>query len=115
MHIEQKKLEGKNHELADAYREKAKKQAQLHKMYNGLKQQQLAAGMELAANYDAENILQAGAGAPRNTSTHRNGQPMYSRTGSNGSGGSGGRRQNNRGWSNQAQTNRVGLQTSRTL
>ena len=113
MHLEQKKLEDKNLELAEHYREKSKKQAQLQRMYNTLKQQQVAAGLELAADHDADNGLHAAASGPYNTSTHRARQPMQNRAGSNDSAGSGGRRQNVHGWENQAPGNRAGLQSSR--
>ena len=113
MHLEQKKLESQNHELGNAYREKAKQQGQLQKLYTSLKHQQVAAGLELAADDDAENVLQAATTGPYNTSTDRNGQPMQSRAGSKGSRGSGGRRQNVHPWENPAQNNRAGLQSSR--
>ena len=107
MHIEQKKLEEKNHELAERFREKAKNQAQLQRLYTSLKQQQVAHGMELAAEHDADNVLHAVA------SNNRGGQPLHSRAGSNNSGGSGNRRQNLQGWDSHGQGNRHGLQSSR--
>ncbi|KAI6798893.1 hypothetical protein KC363_g2298 [Hortaea werneckii] len=81
MHMEQKALEEKNHQLVDAFREKSKTQQQLQKLYQTLKQQQLAAGMEIAADHDAEHTLNAADVAQRD---HRFRQ---SRAGSRGSGG----------------------------
>lgn len=111
MHIEQKTLEQKNLELADKFREKCKGQQQLQKLYQSLKQQQLAAGMELAAEHDADHVLQE-AGMGYRLSAHRIGQPMHSR-GSNGSGGSGGRSRTIHAWENQ-HVSRAGLQSART-
>ncbi|KAI6805734.1 hypothetical protein KC332_g15555 [Hortaea werneckii] len=81
MHMEQKALEEKNHQLVEAFREKSKTQQQLQKLYQTLKQQQLAAGMEIAADHDAEHTLNAADVAQRD---HRFRQ---SRAGSRGSGG----------------------------
>ncbi|WPH04468.1 Hypothetical protein R9X50_00735900 [Acrodontium crateriforme] len=55
-------LEHKNNELANALRQKAKSLQQMRKLYEALKQQQVAAGMEMAADYDAEDVLRAAAG-----------------------------------------------------
>lgn len=79
--MEQKALEEKNHQLVEAFREKSKTQQQLQKLYQTLKQQQLAAGMEIAADHDAEHTLKAADVAQRD---HRFRQ---SRAGSRGSGG----------------------------
>ena len=79
--MEQKALEEKNHQLVEAFREKSKTQQQLQKLYQTLKQQQLAAGMELAADHDAEHALKAADVAQRD---HRFRQ---SRACSRGSGG----------------------------
>ncbi|EMC91898.1 hypothetical protein BAUCODRAFT_58923, partial [Baudoinia panamericana UAMH 10762] len=57
MHAEQKQLQQKNRDLAEAFREKAKHQQHLQKLYQSLKQEQLAAGMELAAEHDADHTL----------------------------------------------------------
>ncbi|KAI6903339.1 hypothetical protein D0869_12869 [Hortaea werneckii] len=81
MHMEQKALEEKNHQLVEAFREKSKTQQQLQKLYQALKQQQLAAGMEIAADNDAEHTLKAADVAQRD---HRFRQ---SRAGSRGSSG----------------------------
>lgn len=86
MQLEQNALEKKNQELADAFREKAKNQQQLQKLYTALKQQQLAAGMELAAEHDAEHVLNTVAAGSYTTAHHRDAQPPR-RSGSNGSGG----------------------------
>ncbi|KAI7151670.1 hypothetical protein KC349_g9369 [Hortaea werneckii] len=81
MHMEQKALEEKNHQLVEAFREKSKTQQQLQKLYQTLKQQQLAAGMEIAADNDAEHTLKAADVA------QRDGRFRQSRAGSRGSGG----------------------------
>lgn len=84
MQIEQKSLEQKNHELQEQYRSKAKSQRQIHHMYTKLKQQQVAGGLELAAEHEAEDTLQVAG---------NRGAPLHSRTGSGHSGNSGGRHQ----------------------
>ena len=84
MHIEQKSLEEKNAALQANYRSKAKEHQHISKLYNKLKQQQVAGGLELAAEHDAEDVLQ-GVG-------HRS-APLQSRAGSHGSAASGGHRQ----------------------
>ncbi len=116
MHDEKKKLEEKNEKLAEAYREKGKKQQQLQRLYTQLKQQQLAAGLEVAANFDADNVLNDIATAPRNNnanSNNRGGVPLQSRAGSNGSSGKGGRRNNAYAWESNPPDYRTGLQTAR--
>ena len=112
MHIEQKALEKKNHELAQSFKEKAASQQQLQKHYNKLKQQQFAAGMELAAKYDADHVIQASATGQHHASNHRSGQSLHSR-GSNNSAGTSHRGQNAQPWEHQVQGNRQGLQNSR--
>ena len=113
MHMEQKDLEQKNHELVEKYREKSKQQNRMQQLYTTLKQQQLAAGMELAAEHDAENVLHGAGAGGHNQSNYRNGQPLQSRN-SNDSAGSGGRRNGMQAWQNdQAQGDRAGLHTSR--
>ena len=109
MHVEHKSLEQKNHELAGAFREKAKHQQQLQKLYTQLKQQQIAAGMEFAAEHDAENVLHAVGGGQSGNANYR--PQMPSRASSIGSGG---RRNTVNPWQNQAQGSRGGYQTSRT-
>ena len=113
MHLEQKQLESKNQELAAAYREKAKKQQQLHSLYQKLKNQQLEAGMEVAADYDADHVLQNAATGAFNVPNPRNGQPLRSRAESNGSGGNGARRVKPNKWNGHPQNNRPGFQSSR--
>jgi E3 ubiquitin-protein ligase CCNP1IP1 len=114
MHVEQKTLEQKNHDLAEAFREKSKNQQQLQKLYQQLKQEQLAAGMELAAEHDADHVLRAaGLGQYAKTNTHASHQAQV-HSGSNGSGsGSGGRIRNINSWENQPQGSRAGLGTAR--
>lgn len=110
MHVEQKNLEQKNHDLAEAFREKAKNQQQLQAMYSKLKQQQMASGMAYAAQDDAEQTLQAASGDFLNNK--RAGQQVHGRVGSGGNGGSGGRRATANAWENQAQNTRNGLHSS---
>lgn len=52
----------KHEKLIEAYKEKSKSQQQTQRMYQALKQQQFAAGMELAADNDAGHVLQDNAG-----------------------------------------------------
>lgn len=113
MHLEQKNLEQKNHELAQKYQEKIKTNHRFEKLYQNLKQKQLAGGIQLAAEYDAEDTLHAAAGDHFGNANYQ--QTMPSRAGSNGSGGSGGRRNNANPWENQShnQGYRGGLQSSR--
>ena len=113
MREEKKKLEEKNQKLAEAYREKGKKQQQLQRLYDQLKQQQLAAGLEVAASFDADNVLHDVATAPRNNTNHRGGVPLQSRAGSNGSGGKDGLRNNANAWGSCPPNYRAGLQSSR--
>lgn len=111
MHAEQGALEKKNHELGDHLREKLKTHQQLQKLYQSLKQQQLAAGLELAAEHDAEHFLQ-NAGRDGH---YRNDRTMQSRSGSNGSGGKGGPSRSIHAWENQMQDSRAGMESSRTI
>lgn len=113
MHTEQKILEQKNKELADKFKEKAKQQQLLQKLYQGLKAQQLATGIELAAEHDAEHVLQAAGSATYNDSARRGGQHMHSRANSYGSGG---RSRTIDAWQNQVYGGiRDGMQTSRRV
>ena len=113
MHVEQKNLAQKNNELAEAYSKKARSQSQLQRLYTSLKQQQVAAGMELAADHDAENVLHAAGLDTFNHATHRNGHPLQSRN-SHGSEGSGRRRRTDYTWENNLpQGSRAGLQSAR--
>ncbi|KAL1622562.1 hypothetical protein SLS56_008740 [Neofusicoccum ribis] len=59
---EQKRLEDEMHKMADAYKEKAKTQAHLHKVYTQLKAQVLAGQFASAASDDAEATLQSATG-----------------------------------------------------
>jgi len=112
MHREQKNLEQKNRDLAGKFKEKAKAQQTLQRLYQSLKAQQLAAGMELAAEHDAEYVLQAAGHATHSDGARRAGQPpMQSRAGSNGSGS---RSRTIDAWRNQTHSTRAGHQSSRT-
>lgn len=59
---EQRRLDDEMHKMADAYREKAKTQAHLHKVYTQLKAQVLAGQVASAASDDAEATLQSATG-----------------------------------------------------
>ena len=71
----------------------------------------MAAGIEVAAEHDAENVLDAAH--YNNTTNHRKGQPRPSRAGSNGSGGSGRRQQQANPWQIRVQGSRASLQSAR--
>ena len=112
MQVEQKTLEQKCDKLAESCREKDKAKQQLQKLYTSLKQQQIAPGMEVAAEHYAENVLDAAHS--NNANTHRNGQLRPTRAGSIGSGGSGGRQQQQAyPWQNRVQGSRAGIQSAR--
>ena len=111
MHVEQKSLEQKNHDLAAKYREKAKTQTQMERLYKSLKHQQLAAGMELAADHDAEDALHAVVGGHFGNINYR--QHTHSRAGSNTSGARDAHRNDVDVWNNQIQGSRAGLQSAR--
>jgi len=107
MHIEQKNLEQKNYELNNDIKLKSKNHEQLSKMYHSLKRQQMAPGLELAAEHDAEHVLHTA-----NAGGQRNGQVMHSR-GSGGSGQSGGASRTIEAWQQQGRGARHGMQVSR--
>ena len=113
MHDEKRKLEEKNEKLAEAYREKGKKQQQLQRLYTQLKQQQMAAGLEVAADCDATHVLNDVTTAPRHENTQRGGVPLPSRAGSNGSGGKAPYRANSNAWQSHPADYRPGFQSSR--
>lgn len=87
----QNRLDG----LDAKYKERNKSALQFEIMYKKLKQAQLAAGIELAVEHDADNILQgtqpAGTQA-RDSQYQVGGGTRMRRNGSNGSSGSGDRR-----------------------
>lgn len=87
----QNRLDG----LDAKYKERNKSALQFETMYKKLKQAQLAAGIELAVEHDADNILQgtqpAGTQA-RDSQYQVGGGTRMRRNGSNGSSGSGDRR-----------------------
>lgn len=110
MQLEQKTLEQKCDKLAESCREKERVKQKLQKLYASLKQQHVAAGMEVAADHDAENVLEA---AHHNTTNYWNEQPKPSRAHSNASGGSGRRPHQANAWQNRVQGSRAGLQSAR--
>lgn len=87
MHIEQKNLEQKNDKLQEQYRAKAKSHAHYETLYKKLKRQQVTGGLELAAEHDAEDVLQTAG---------QRGPSIHSRAGSGHSGNSGGRHHSGR-------------------
>jgi hypothetical protein len=91
----------------NAFRERSKKYQKLQQTYQALKQKQLETGIEIAADYEAEDVIQAAAAGPYNMHHNRHGQPMPARNGSGGSGGSSGRRQTINAWPSQAQNTRL--------
>lgn len=111
MQVEQKNLEHKCEKLHQQNIEKDRSKKGVADLYQKLKQQQMAAGIEIAADHDAENVLEA---AHYNTTNHRNVQQRTGRAGSNGSHGSGARAQaTNYDWQNRVEGSRTGLQSAR--
>lgn len=104
LQLQQQELEKKNQELVKHFREKSKKHQQLQGQYQKIKQQQFAAGIESAADHEADDVLHAAAAGVPNTHQNRHGLSMPSRGGSVGSGS---RRQRVNAWSNQAQGGRM--------
>lgn len=107
--MEQRSLEQKNHELQEHYRSKAKRHQQTMDLYNRLKAQQIASGLEVAAEHEADGAVQA-AGI--------SGPSKHSRAGSGGSGGNRGepRRSKFGAWEQQQYGgghDRAGLQSAR--
>lgn len=93
--MQQKDLEKKNHDLVQHFREKSKKHQKLFQEYQKIKQRQFAAGIESAADNEAEDVLHAAAAAVPSAHPNRHAQAMPSRAESNGSGG---RRQQGNVW-----------------
>ncbi|KAK7541381.1 cyclin B1 interacting protein-like protein 1 [Phyllosticta citricarpa] len=115
---EKKRLEEENFKMADAYREKAKSQANLQKLYNQLKAQVLTGQVATAASEDAEATLQSvtaerfvdkvggRSGPPGLYPTHEASGGMHSRQRSNVYSGNGQTWRPNQGantWTNQGQ------------
>lgn len=67
----------------------------------------MAAGLESAADHDAENAIHGATTGHFTGNQNRHGQPMPSRNGSHGSGASGGRRQKMNNWQKPVQGNRM--------
>ncbi|KAF2085165.1 hypothetical protein K490DRAFT_47297, partial [Saccharata proteae CBS 121410] len=59
LEVDHKNLQQRNHEIAEAFREKSKSQAQVQKMYQTLKTQVMASNVGVAASDDAEQIIQS--------------------------------------------------------
>lgn len=104
LQLQQQELEKKNQDLVNHFRDKSKKHQKLLGEFQKIKQQQFAAGIESAADHEADDVLQAAATVGHNPHQHRHGQPMPSRAGSNGSGG---RHPQGNTWPNQAQGGRI--------
>lgn len=111
MQLEQQSLEQKCDKLNESCREKEKAKQKYQKLYTTLKEQHHAAGIELQADHDADNVLEA---AQYNTAKHQNGQPVQSRAGSTGSRGRNGGRQNPANiWQTNMPGSRANLQSAR--
>lgn len=110
MQLEQKSLEQKCDKLYESCREKEKSKNTIQQMYTKLKQQHQAAGMEIAADHDADNVLEA---AHYNHANDLNGQHTTARANSNGSRRSGGRPNATNLWQNRVEGSRAGLQSAR--
>jgi len=105
--MQQQDMERRNGELAEKLKEKTRSEQKLRVLYQQIKGQQLSAGIELAAEHDAENALHA---AGHDATARHGGQPLQSRAGSNGSSG---RSRTIDAWHEQVSGSRAGLQTSR--
>lgn len=110
MQVEQRNLEQKCDKLVQSCREKERAKSEVQNLYNRLKQKHRAAGLEVAADYDAENVLET---ANYNNSSGREGQERVGRAGSNGSRGSGGHQNTANLWQNRVEGSRAGLQSAR--
>ncbi|KAK0343142.1 hypothetical protein LTR91_026149 [Friedmanniomyces endolithicus] len=110
MHLDQKALEQKNHDLAEKYKGKSKQQQHLLRQYQLLKRGQETPGLEMAADQNAEHFLRAAA-VPG--SLRRGGQYTHSR-GSYDSGSGGEHSRAIQAWEQQSAGSRVGMQTSRS-
>ncbi|KAK8240693.1 cyclin B1 interacting protein 1 [Phyllosticta capitalensis] len=119
--LEKKRLEDENHKIAEAFREKARSQANLQKVYNQLKAQVLSGQVATAASEDAEATLQSvtaerfvdrvgGRPGPAGFYPgHDATSGMHSRQRSNGSGGDGEAirpSQNSNAWPSQGHASR---------
>ncbi len=111
MHLDQKALEQKNHDLAEKYKGKSKQQQHLLRQYQLLKRGQETPGLEMAADQNAEHFLRAAA-VPG--SLRRGGQYTHSR-GSYDSGSGGEHSRAIQAWEQQSAGSRVGMQTSRAF
>ncbi|KAK7537514.1 cyclin [Phyllosticta citribraziliensis] len=124
---EKKRLEEENLKMAEAYREKAKSQANLQRLYNQLKAQVLTGQVAMAASEDAEATLQSvtgerfvdKVGGPPGPAgiypAHEAGSGMNSRQRSNaysGNGQSWRPTQGQNAWTNQGQAGRSLRQTA---
>ncbi|KAF1941786.1 hypothetical protein EJ02DRAFT_346880 [Clathrospora elynae] len=98
MQAEQASLEGKNHELADAYMQKTKAHQQTQKLYQSLKAQVMASHIANAAGDEADYTLQTARGdrfVDRFPGT-RTGTANYGQVGAGQQGGGGSGRLHNR-------------------
>lgn len=115
MQIEQKSLEQKYDKLTEAFREKEKSRLQVTHLYNKLKHQTHAAthaaGIEMAAEYDAENVIEPSHYV---TSNQGRGHTGNRGPGSIGSAGSGRRQHSVNSWQQRVEGSRAGLQSTRT-
>ena len=71
MHIEQKNLEQQNLQLHEECKKRSKAQQHVQRLYQSLKQQQVAAGIEFAAEQVAGNVLHEASNAQSVPRGHR--------------------------------------------
>ncbi|KXT16529.1 hypothetical protein AC579_1323 [Pseudocercospora musae] len=96
LHAENANLIENNAALDRSYKEKAKAQQHISSLYQKLKAQQLAAGLEVAAENDADNVLAHANQQTRISAGQRPSKNVHARDFSDGSGGSDERRNRNR-------------------
>ncbi|EME78556.1 uncharacterized protein MYCFIDRAFT_87847 [Pseudocercospora fijiensis CIRAD86] len=96
LHAENANLMENNAALDRSYKEKAKAQHQINNLYQKLKAQQLAAGLEVAAENDADNVLAHANQQTRISAAQRPTKNVHARDFSDGSGGSEERRNRHR-------------------
>lgn len=108
-----------NQRLNDEFRKKTKAAQGFESMYNKLRHHQLNADVGVAADHDAETVLQGAAAGVQRISNQRTGGMPPRRSNSNGSGGSGEQRRMTLSYANgnhqtyRTQGSRAGLGTSR--
>lgn len=96
MHTEQERVLSHNQKIERDFKEMSKRSANFEKMYRALKAQQINGNVEIAAEHDADNVIQGASQNPggQYRSSHQQQAPsgFPRRSNSNGSGGSDERR-----------------------